>query len=96
VRQRRRGERPRSGGRSRGQDNVERPRTDESAVSAEGREQPAVEPQVPTTSPAVADAAETTTPKTMHEDPTKLEQSGDPDSEKTGEGSGGGRRKGRS
>ena len=31
-------------GRARGQDNVERPRTDEEAVSAEGREQPVVEP----------------------------------------------------
>src|SRR5437870_783900 len=49
VRQRRRGEgRGRAGGRdrARGQSNVERPRTDEDAVSAEGREQPAAEPPV--------------------------------------------------
>src|SRR5437016_6723491 len=35
--------------RARSQDNVERPRTDETATSAEGREQPTVEPQVETT-----------------------------------------------
>jgi small subunit ribosomal protein S3 len=93
VRQRRRGERPRSGGRSRGQDNVERPRTDESGLSAEGREQPAVEPEPQTTPAPVADAPDTTTPKTMHEDPAKLEQSGDPSAERP---SSGGRRKGRS
>jgi small subunit ribosomal protein S3 len=38
------------GGRPRGQDNVERPRTDEQATSAEGRQQPPVEPQVETDS----------------------------------------------
>jgi hypothetical protein len=64
-------------GRPRGQDNVERPRTDEEAVSAEGREQPVVEPQVETTPAPVAEAPDTTTPKQMHEDPTKLEASGD-------------------
>ena len=76
--------------RARGQDNVERPRTDESGVSAEGREQPVIEPQVETTPAPVADAPDTTTTKTMHEDPTKLDQSGDPSQESSGgEGSGG-------
>ena len=88
VRQRRRGEGPRRGqrggrGRSAPQDNVERPRTDEQATSAEGREQPPVEPESATTPPPVADAPDTTTPKTEHEDPTKLEQSGDESAEKT-------------
>src|SRR5256886_3142373 len=85
VRQRR----PRRGaGRPRGREQartgetVEQPRTDEQGVSAEGREQPAVEPQVEETPAAVADAPDTTTPKTMHEDPTKLDQSGDPSAEK--------------
>jgi small subunit ribosomal protein S3 len=62
--------------RTRGQDNVERPRTDEDAVSAEGREQPPVEPQVETTPAPVADAEDTTTTKQQTEDPTKLDDSG--------------------
>jgi small subunit ribosomal protein S3 len=62
---------------------TEQPRTDEQGVSAEGREQPPIEPQVETTPAPVADAPDTTTPKTMHEDPTKLDQSGDPTQEKT-------------
>jgi small subunit ribosomal protein S3 len=66
-------------GRPRGQDNVERPRTDETAVSAEGREQPPVEAQVETTPAPVAEAPDTTTPKQQTEDPTKLEASGDPE-----------------
>jgi hypothetical protein len=71
------------------QDNVERPRTDEGAVSAEGREQPPIEPDVQVVPEGVAEAPDTTTTKTMHEDPTKLDQSGDPGAEKTsGEGSG--------
>jgi small subunit ribosomal protein S3 len=69
--------------RTRGQDNVERPRTDAAAKSAEGREQPVIEPEVPTTPAPVADAPDTTTPKTAHEDPTKLDQSGDESAEKT-------------
>src|SRR5438105_2987129 len=64
------------------QDNVERPRTDEQGRSAEGREQPTIEPQVETTPAPVADAPDTTTPKTQHEDPTKLEQAGDQQAEK--------------
>jgi small subunit ribosomal protein S3 len=92
------GRRPGSGDRARGQDNVERPRTDEAATSAEGREQPAIEPQVETTPEAVAEAPDTTTTKQQTEDPTKLDQSGDPSAEKTsGAGSGGrGRKKGKS
>ncbi len=46
---------------------------------------------------AVAEAPDTTTSKTMHEDPSKLDQSGDPGAEKTsGAGEGGrGAKKGR-
>ena len=70
-------------GRAAGQDNVERPRTDEEATSAEGREQPAVEPETPVTPDAVADAPDTTTTKKQVEDPTKLESSGDESDEKS-------------
>jgi small subunit ribosomal protein S3 len=68
--------------RSRGQDNVERPRTDETATSAEGREQPPVTPEVPTPTDApvadtpVADAPDTTTPQAQTEDTTKPDESG--------------------
>ena len=72
----------RGSGRPRGQDNVERPRTDTEATSAEGREQPVIEPEVESTPAPVADAPDTTTPKTMHEEPQKLDQSGDPAAEK--------------
>jgi hypothetical protein len=77
---------------------VEKPRTDENAVSAEGREQPVIEPQVEVTPQEVAEAPDTTTPKQQVEDPTKLDQSGDPSQESTsGKGSGSsGRKKGRS
>ncbi len=70
-------------GRQRGQDNVERPRTDEEAKSAEGREQPVVEPETPVVPDAVADAPDTTTRKQQVEDPTKHESSGDESQEKT-------------
>jgi small subunit ribosomal protein S3 len=91
VRQRRRGQgggprRP-GGGRGRGpaqQDNVERPRTDETATSEAGREQPPVEPETPVVPDAVAEAPDTTTPKKQVEDPTKLESSGDESNEKSG------------
>jgi small subunit ribosomal protein S3 len=84
------GQRPGQRDRARGQDNVERPRTDEAGTSAEGRDQPVIEPDVQTTPQPVADAPDTTTPKTAHEDPTKLAQSGDPSREHSGsEGSGG-------
>jgi small subunit ribosomal protein S3 len=80
VRQRRRGEGRGRGAprdRTRGQDNVERPRTDESGTSAEGRRQPPVEPAVETAPAPVVDAPDTTTPTTQTEDPTKLEDAGD-------------------
>jgi small subunit ribosomal protein S3 len=87
VRRRRpdgRGGRPGQRERGRGgTENVERPRTDEAGTSAEGREQPTIEPQVETTPAPVADAPDTTTPKTMHEDPTKLDSSGDESAEKS-------------
>ncbi len=82
VQTRRRRGRPGAQDRGRRQDNVERPRTDEKAKSAEGREQPEVTPEVEVTPEAVADAPDTTTPKQQVEDPTKLEQSGDPEAEK--------------
>jgi small subunit ribosomal protein S3 len=66
------------------QQNVEQPRTDENAVSAEGREQPVIEPQVETTPAPVAEAPDTTTQKQEHEDKTKLDQSGDPTQESGG------------
>jgi small subunit ribosomal protein S3 len=73
VRQRRRsGER--QGGRRGGR--VEQPRTDEQGVSAEGREQPVVEPEVETVPAPVEDAPDTTTQKQQVEDPTKLDDSG--------------------
>jgi small subunit ribosomal protein S3 len=77
------GSRPAGSGRPRGQDNVEKPRTDENAVSAEGREQPVIEPQVEIVPQPVADAPDTTTTKKQVEDPTKLDQSGDPSQEKS-------------
>ena len=59
-------------------------------MSGAGREQPPVEPEVEAVPREVAEAPDTTTQKQMHEDPTKLDQSGDPGREKTrGEGSGG-------
>jgi small subunit ribosomal protein S3 len=72
-----RGGRPAPRDRTRGQDNVERPRTDEKATSAEGRAQPPVEPKTEVTPPPVADAPDTTTPKQQTEDPTKREKSTD-------------------
>jgi small subunit ribosomal protein S3 len=60
---------------------VESPRTDEEGVSAEGREQPVIEPETETVPAPVEDAPDTTTQKQMQEDPTKLEQSGDESSE---------------
>jgi hypothetical protein len=48
-----------------------------------------IEPQVEATPAPVADAPDTTTQKQMHEDPTKLDQSGNEDAERSGgEGSG--------
>jgi small subunit ribosomal protein S3 len=85
VRERRGGRR---GGAGRGRgggggSRVEQPRTDERGVSAEGREQPEIQPDVPVTPEPVAEAPDTTTEKTQVEDPTKLEQAGDASQEKT-------------
>jgi small subunit ribosomal protein S3 len=73
------GARPAPRDRARSQDNVERPRTDETATSAEGRTQPPVEPDVPVTPAPVADAPDSTTPKQQTEDQTKKEKSADAD-----------------
>jgi hypothetical protein len=56
---------------------VEEPRSDEQGVSAEGQEQPVIEPQVEETPAAVAEAPDTTTQEQAQEEPTKPEQSGD-------------------
>jgi small subunit ribosomal protein S3 len=70
------GARPTGGGRPRGQDNVERPRTDETATAAGGGQQPVVEPQVgPTPAPATPESA-TPAPQQQTEDPTKSDDSG--------------------
>ena len=45
-------------------------------MSAEGREQPVIEPAVETTPAPVADAPDSTTPKVQTEDKTKLDESG--------------------
>ena len=85
--------RPRRGaGRGR-QASVEQPRTDEQAVTAEGRELPEVEPETPTTPEAVAEAPDTTTEKTQVEEPAKLDQSGDESAEASGQK---GKKKGKS
>jgi small subunit ribosomal protein S3 len=84
VRERRGGRRGGAGrGRGGAGSRVEQPRTDERGVSAEGREQPEVQPDVPVTSEPVAEAPDTTTEKTQVEDPTKLENAGDASQEKT-------------
>ena len=94
VRRRERGGQRRGGGRKPG-GQVERPRTDEQGVSDAGREQPVVEPEVPTVPAEVTAAPDTTTQKQMHDDPAKLDQSGDPPTEKPdGEGSDSGKSKG--
>ncbi len=69
--------RPGARDRARGQDNVESPRTDPSAVSAEGREQPVVEPETEVAPAPVVDAPDSTTPVKQTEDPTKLEDAGE-------------------
>ena len=74
--------RPGSRDRARGQDTVEKPRSGEQAASAEGREQPVVEPQVEVTPKEVAEAPDTTTPKQQVDAPAKLEQSADSTAEK--------------
>ena len=54
------GRAPRPVAAARSRTNVERPRTDETATSAEGREQPVIEPQVETMPAPVAEAPDTT------------------------------------
>ena len=81
--------RPARGGRKVEEGQVERPRTDERGVSEAGRPQEALEPDVPTVPDEVAKAPDTTTQKQMHDDPTKLDQSGRSHDEKSrGEGAG--------
>ncbi len=75
-----------AGGQGRGapKDTVEKPRTDDEATTAEGRELPEIQPEAPTTPEAVAEAPEsTTTKKKKTEDPKKLDKSGDESAEKT-------------
>ena len=76
------GARPRRDQQQQQQQQAEQPRTDEQGVSAEGRGQPVITPEVEQVPAPVADAPDTTTPKQQVEDPTKLEQSGDPSQEK--------------
>jgi len=57
---------------------AEQPRTDEQGVSAEGREQPVIEPQVDETPTPAADAPDATTP----EEPIALDQSDGESAEK--------------
>jgi small subunit ribosomal protein S3 len=65
---RRRGGGPQREGRERGQERAEQPRTDEEGVSAEGREQPEIQPEVETAPQAVVDAPEAAEePKTVEE-----------------------------
>jgi small subunit ribosomal protein S3 len=67
------GSRP-AAGRQRPQENVEKPKTDDNAVSAEGREQPVIQPEVETTPKPVADAPDTTS----NQDPSaKSDKDGD-------------------
>ncbi len=69
--------RPGGRDRARGQDTVDKPRTDEQAQAAEGREQPVVEPVVETTPNEVAKAQDAPTPTQQVEDQAKPGQSGD-------------------
>jgi hypothetical protein len=64
--------RPAGRGRAGQPDNVEKPRTDETATSAEG--QAPIESNVEPTPAPVADAPDTTTPKPQTEEPTKQEE----------------------
>jgi small subunit ribosomal protein S3 len=68
------GGRPGQGGRpGGGGGRVERPRTDETGTSAEGREQPVIEPQVETVAPPVVEAPDTTTTQTTPDAEAKTE-----------------------
>jgi small subunit ribosomal protein S3 len=70
-----RGRRPGGPGRGR---QADKPRTDEQAVPAEGAEQPAPETEVEITDAAVAEAPATTTPETVEDEPTTVDQSVEP------------------
>jgi hypothetical protein len=61
---------------TRAPENVEKPRTTDEAVSAEGRELPPVEPQVEVVDAPVADAPDEVVGKKQVEDKTKLDESG--------------------
>ena len=74
--------------RARGQDNVERPRTDKDATSAEGREQPPSSRRRSAVPEAVAEAPDTTTTKKQVEDPTKLEKPAIPRPRRSRQGAG--------
>src|SRR3954447_24438860 len=70
------GGRPGQGGRpGGGGGRVERPRTDETGTSAEGREQPVIEPQVETVAAPVVEAPDTTTTQTQPDAEAKTEAS---------------------
>jgi hypothetical protein len=75
VGDRARGQQPAGGRDTRSDQQVERPRTNEQGQSAEGRQQPVIEPKVEETPKPVADAPEGPQ-KAQVEDPTKLEDSG--------------------
>ncbi|TMJ94147.1 MAG: 30S ribosomal protein S3 [Actinobacteria bacterium] len=77
-RQRRRG-----AGRSGAGAQVEKPRTDEEAVSEAGREQPPVETEAEAVPAPVADAPNIPTPEQQVEEPAQVEQSGDESPEPT-------------
>src|SRR5919201_1887109 len=67
----------RGGGQPRGRrERTESPRTDETGVSAAGREQPEIVPETEEAPAPVVDAPDTTTQKQQTEDPTKLDESG--------------------
>jgi small subunit ribosomal protein S3 len=71
------GGRPGGGGGGRGRGpQAERPRPDEQGKSAEGRQQPVIEPETQVTSKPVDQAPDSTTPKQQVEDKTKLDESG--------------------
>jgi small subunit ribosomal protein S3 len=72
--------RPGGRDRARGQAPVEQPRPDVPAAPEEGRDQPVIEPRVEAAPEEVAEAADTS-PQTAHEDPAKLDQSGDEEAE---------------
>ena len=69
---------------------MEKPRTDDASVSAEGREQPVIEPETTTAPAGVVEQSDVTTGKAQTDDPTKLDQSGDAGKEPPAKGKGSG------